>query len=285
MTAQDPPEAAHFLTRLDRAVTLFEALRDEWAAYLDQHPHRFTVHVDAAGRGELRVYRRLPLPNTLGLTLGEFLYQLRAALDNCLYAAAIIDSGSSPPPGGEVLQWPICETRAEWRNAQRRVRHLSDGLVTYLESMQPYHTQYPGWNCLRILHDLARIDRHRTLHLAALYPVNAKIWFDRAVIDEVEIHPGVVHHGSVLVSFRYTGTQPVKPEHIDGQFEFELEVADVVEAVGPTSSQPMRPYGSLERRLRAMYDVTGEYMETLIHLARNPESAEALLDGSADAQS
>ena len=37
----------------------------------------------------------------LRLTLG---YRLRAALDGCVYAAAVVDSGENPPPKGRDLR-------------------------------------------------------------------------------------------------------------------------------------------------------------------------------------
>jgi hypothetical protein len=56
------------------------------------------TEVDAEGNGRVRVVPREPVPHTLGLDLGEFPYQVRASLDNCLYAVAVIDSGQNPPP-------------------------------------------------------------------------------------------------------------------------------------------------------------------------------------------
>lgn len=43
--------------------------------------------------------RLIPLPEEVALLLGEYLYQLRSALDNCLYTVAIIAAGTAPPPG------------------------------------------------------------------------------------------------------------------------------------------------------------------------------------------
>lgn len=201
--------------------------------------------------------------------LGEFLHQLRAALDNCLYAAAVIDSGVSPPPGGDRLQWPICLTPADWKDSTRRYAHLSPDIIGALERIQPYNAECPDWNCLRILHDLARIDRHRTLSVVALYNSRVGLRFDERWITDVEMQPGIVHDGGVLVRFTYTGTVPLGREHIDGDFEFEVDVADVAESVGPAGGPPSRPWGPLDDRLRALYTGVVEYTEGLVHIARN----------------
>jgi hypothetical protein len=263
-----PAELTHFRARVERAGVHFKEFGDTWAAYLDQRPHRFSTTVED-GAGTLRVHREIPIPNELSLVLGEFCYQLRAALDNCLYAAAVIDSGQNPPPGASQLQWPVCTTRGEWANQRRRLKYLNDELVNYLESMQPYNTEFQGWNCLLLLNELARVDRHRNLHPVGLYPVKAKIQHDRKLVHDIEMHPGVIDDGGVLVTFRYTGDEPIGRAHIDGNFEFDVELAGLVEAMAP-DGDACRPYGSFEQRLRAIYEVTQEYMLTLVWGAQNP---------------
>jgi hypothetical protein len=68
-----------------------------------------------------------------------------------------------------------------------------------LERIQPYQAQRRDLNCLKILNDLARIDRHRTMHLvgacvvegglAVKAPPGSEITqarrVERPVIDEV----------------------------------------------------------------------------------------------------
>lgn len=268
-TDQGPPDLNHHRARLDRAAQHYERFGAIWHDYLDSRPHRLTTTVGPNGRGDLRLVRQDPIPRELALVLGEFLHQLRAALDNCLYAVAVIDSGVSPPPGGARLQWPICLTHAEWKSNSRRYAHLSPDIVDALERIQPYNAESPTWNCLRILHDLARIDRHRTMPVVALYHSHGGLLFDKRLITDIEVRQGIVQEGDVLVRFSYTGAEPLGPEHIDGDFEFDVDLADVVESVGPAGGPPSRPWGLLHSRLRALHDAVVEYTEGLVHIARN----------------
>lgn len=267
-----PPELEHHRARLARAAEHFEAFGALWRDYLNSRPHRLTTTVDPSGQGELRLIREEPIPRELALVIGEFLHQLRAGLDNCLYAVAVMDSGVSPPPDGERLQWPICLTPAEWKSNTRRYAHLSPDIVDALERIQPYNAAFPAWNCLRILHDLARVDRHRTLPVVVLYNSHDGIRFDKRWITDVDVQQGIVHDGDVLVRFTYTGAEPLGPEHINGDFEFDVDLADVAESVGPAGDNPSRPWGPLDSRLRALYDAVVEYTEGLVHIAGNPSA-------------
>jgi hypothetical protein len=228
--ALDVPELQHFRARLDRAAEHYKAFRSTWEAYLEERPHRLVAAVDDDGHGTLRMERVIPMPEELSLTLGEFLYQLRAALDNCLHAVAVIASGTNPPPGASALQWPICDTPAAFDKQRPRLKHLPARLVECLEAIQPYRAELPAWNSLRILNDLARVDRHRALH----------------------------------------GSGELRPEQIDGNFEFEVEISDVEPAPGP-DGKVMRPWGTLARRLRSLHQATLEYTEGLVHIATHAE--------------
>lgn len=105
-SSDDEEEGFHY-ARLDRATELYEQFWQVWANYLEQRPHRLTMDIDPDGSTRIRVERLTPIPLRLPLLLGEYLYELRAALDNCLYTVAVIDSEQSPPLNAELLEWPI----------------------------------------------------------------------------------------------------------------------------------------------------------------------------------
>ncbi|MGO4598502.1 hypothetical protein [Terrabacter sp. 2RAF25] len=226
--------------------------------------------VDADGRGTLCMKRVVPLPEELTLILGEFLYQLRAALDNCLYAVAVIVSGSNPPPGASALQWPICDTAEAFSKQRSRLKHLPERLVACLEAIQPYQADLPAWNSLRLLNDLARVDRHRALHLVTMVTVESTVVADNRVVKNPELNIGDLHDGGVILTFDYRGSEKLGPEHIDGQFEFDVELADVERSPGP-HGKVMRPWGTLARRLRSMHQATLEYTEGLVYIATHPD--------------
>jgi hypothetical protein len=128
------------------------------------HPFRVFVEVEDAGSGVVGIRRERPLPKQLPLIIDEFLYELRATLDNCLYEVAVIHSAQNPP-GASQLQLPIYSTPADWGRNVYRLKRLSDEHGQMLKRIQPYQAQRLNLNCLRGLNDLARIDRHRPMHL------------------------------------------------------------------------------------------------------------------------
>lgn len=267
----DLPELAQFRARLDRASASYKAFGAAWEAYLDERPHRLVTRVED-GAGTLQLKRVIPMPADLSLILSEFLHHLRAALDNCLYAVAVIDSGVNPPPGAGALQWPICDSSAAFDGQRRRLKHLRPDIVEALEAIQPYQAELPGWNALRLLNELARVDRHRSGHVFALVLVAARMQADKHVISDIRLlvdDTVDVDDGDVMVSFRYSGADELGPDHIDGDFEWEVDIAGFELAKGP-SGRVGRPWGTLASRLRSMHRATFEYTEGLLDLTLNP---------------
>jgi hypothetical protein len=109
------------------------------------------------------------------LQFGEMLYQLRAALDSCVYDAAVLEfGGQNPPPDEEQWNFPISATKKKFDNVVLRMKNLPTRLHGLLEAVQPYAGAVGRaigqvWDLgqvLYVLNEWARIDRHRRLHLA-----------------------------------------------------------------------------------------------------------------------
>jgi len=255
--------------RLERAEQHFEAFGEARAAYLDTKPHRLVRTIEIDGTVVVRLERASPLPVELSIEFGELLYELRAALDNSLYAVAVITSGESPPPQAGRLEWPIRETAKEWGSQAKRYSELPPEIVAALEAIQPYGVTTPGWNCLAILHELARLDRHRSPHRLALYLSHVRCFVDPMLGDIVRVREsGVVEEGDELVRVRVNDGEFVSPENFDYDAEFEVEATDVRESIGP-NGRSGRPWGSLDNRLPALIEATRGYAVDLIDLAHD----------------
>lgn len=141
----------------------------------------FLPRIDPQGNGSIRAVRVKPIPDEFSLRLGEMLYQLRSALDACVYQAAVLTTKSDPPPKETGLEFPITNDRDEFpKLAKRRLGGLPPDLVSEIEKVQPYNipTNLPQKKlisninrCLGILNDLARKDRHRKLHIVGSAPL------------------------------------------------------------------------------------------------------------------
>jgi hypothetical protein len=172
--------------RIDRAVHHSNEAAKIWNSLDIMHLLAVTLFVRDDGTGTLDVDQVEPLPETLELELGEYLYQLRAALDGAVYASAIQDSGQNPPPKASSIEFPICESKEEWPRQSRKIALLNDGRRRFIEVTQPF-AEPPleaslmvlnSNRCLRFLNELARIDRHRRLHTLV-----AGISLDRPLFD------------------------------------------------------------------------------------------------------
>lgn len=168
--------------RIERADSHRETFAKTRDRFLEGRPYRAAVQMEDDGTGRILVTIEDSLPVILALELGEMLYQLRSSLDGCIYQAAILDSGQNPPPDEKHLEFPICATAEDFENSARKIRPLSDERKVFIESIQPYNApeltaQQQSFNfniALGILHDWARKDRHRRLHLVGAWASGAQ---------------------------------------------------------------------------------------------------------------
>ncbi len=100
-------------------------------------------------------------PATLALILGDFVQNLRAALDH-----AVFDISASPQ--NKNSEFPIFRSPKEFEGQRKRkIGLLSDPVQAFIEEQQPSLPDPP--NLLWRLHDLATTDRHRTIPLLRAY--------------------------------------------------------------------------------------------------------------------
>jgi hypothetical protein len=125
---------------------------------------------------------------TLPLILGEYAYQLRAALDGLIWDAITFTQGAEPPSDANRLEFPILNGNVrDFKNCAFLTFPFPDKLKVWLESIQPGSAEKPlddpdrGLaNALEDVHNLARLDRHRRLRIIGAYPtqLHANIVFE-----------------------------------------------------------------------------------------------------------
>lgn len=72
----------------------------------------------------------------------------------------------TPPPDAGKLQFPVAVDEMDFRRQVKRLKSLPAEVIASLERAQPYQSpEGPRSNLLFWLHELARIDRHRNLHI------------------------------------------------------------------------------------------------------------------------
>lgn len=261
---QLPREVDIVRARLQRCQDHIDSFHSTWDKHLSSRPHSVGMDMDNEGNGRLYLIRHKEPPLILSLFLGEFLYELRAALDNALYAAAIIDSGDNPPPKADKLEWPICRSKEAWKRQRSRLSALSKELQDDLYAIQPFNAEAPGWNCLAILNDMARLDRHRAVHFITSFASDGWMKHDEELVTDLEVFPGPIQPDGTFVTFRWLGDFEITPEYLDGETEFDVDIEGVTLTPGPNSSTPSRPWGSLAQRLQALHRAVFEYTYGLL---------------------
>jgi hypothetical protein len=125
--------------RIKRAETHSAAFAQAWNALRDAEFYEPVCHIDTDGTGTIRC---LPIagvfPEDFPMMLGEILYQLRAALDNLIYDAAILDTGSNPPKNPRSLEFPIYKTKTAFDKNASKIAPLSDKRLSVARSSKLY---------------------------------------------------------------------------------------------------------------------------------------------------
>lgn len=157
--------------RVIRAAEIRTQIGELWGEYIDRVPRRFVVEpADAPDTWTLVLRTLEPMPTRLSTLFGEWLYELRAALDGLLYHLAVRDSGQNPPPAERGLMFPTFDDPAKFDDPSHRgrLKAVSDATFALLRHVQPFNAQ-PNHlsNVLWWLDELARIDRHRCGHALA----------------------------------------------------------------------------------------------------------------------
>lgn len=154
--------------RYDRADEHRTRLPSIWNDYISDHPFDFSLTHRGEGVHVLEAFEKWPIPADFVLELGEWLYQVRSCLDFIVWATAVYDSGESPPPDEDRLQYPVCATEKAWRENLRRLQPLHDDHLKMLYAVQPFQGDADA-NWLAMINRLARVDRHRRLNVGTAY--------------------------------------------------------------------------------------------------------------------
>src|SRR5438552_72455 len=127
--------------RVKRAQAHRDALAEAWNTSIRNDHYSVSARMEHDGTGRIIVRPKFPsLPASFSLEFGEMVYQLRAALDGCVYEAAIIETGKNPPPDENNLEFPVCDSpeRFKGNKATRNIAPLPQDCRDFIESVQPY---------------------------------------------------------------------------------------------------------------------------------------------------
>lgn len=141
-------------------------------------------------------------PAELGLILGDFLTNARAALDHVAWE--LVRTGSNPSPDrAHLVQFPICVTSDSDFDGRRSTQlpGVGDEVVAIIRRYQPYiRGQFTDTHPLAILNRLVRQDKHHEFHLALMQAVRLHAEVVAAQnFTPTRVEPGGVLMGDVTV--------------------------------------------------------------------------------------
>lgn len=174
--------------KLERARKHLKTLNLEMSEYLDRYPYSFELE-----RGQfnseyvLRAYTSEPPPLAWSALIGDFLQNLRVALEYLVWELARANVGSEPR---RKTSFPIYLKRKEFfSDGKLKIQDLASEPQSIIEEMQPYNRSYVSrsgvvnvhaikdfnrWyrgHILWTINELARRDRHQALRV-----VGAGMW-------------------------------------------------------------------------------------------------------------
>lgn len=203
--------------KLARAGELERELTSATSNWFESNPVGLEGETDADGWFVMRFRLLEPPPIRMGLLLGDWLNNLRGALDHLVWQL-VIANGQKPSWRNS---YPIVEHREKW--GERRSRDLAGVApeATHLiEEDQPFNALEPRKEPLWVLNHLNNVSKHRiippvvvsafewepTFHLAEEVPQDAR------AEHELRISRGPLRDGQVLGRVRLS--PPIEITHL-----------------------------------------------------------------------
>jgi hypothetical protein len=177
--------------RLARAKMHRNAFADHWNALIEHDAISIIVEFNPDRTGVIKFQRKSPYVNDASLELGEFFYQLRAALD-CLAFTAVRQKTGDPVSKEDSIYFPIADTVSRYDKQVKNLGAIPEQLRLWIKSVQPCfageNTDEPIGRIsllLELLHNCARKDRHR--RLTVLAPGGSELCVEISFTPHVEI--------------------------------------------------------------------------------------------------
>ncbi len=147
--------------KMERADEHLRTLTTEVTDFLDKNPQRVTREMDAEKTLYIyHVYTQAltPPPHRFGLIAADAIHNMRSALDHAAWQLALLRTDKP----NRSTAFPIFTQRDD-KALCRMVCSMPAQCQFALESIQPYHGEYPRLHLLAILHRLWNMDKHRAI--------------------------------------------------------------------------------------------------------------------------
>ncbi|MCV7442033.1 hypothetical protein H7K33_07335 [Mycobacterium paraense] len=211
--------------KLARAKMHRDALKADVEAFRAREPHDWvlqqTSYRDPNDRLTFRVVVKVneEKPDHWGLTVGDVLTNLRAALDHSVFGHAEARSTLTPQQE-RSLYFPILTDPQKWQATQANLSPLVDSAVlAVIDQSQPFHfTQQqggPDWHPLAVLNSLVNQDKHRAVRTVSYVNEDFDIVDSELPVASVDAQPVEMLDGAVVATVTLE-LPPPTPVRLDG---------------------------------------------------------------------
>lgn len=238
--------------KLRRASDHLEALYSGISAFTDGHPA--SLNRPRQLDPETWVCDAVlckPIPIEWSVALGEFVHNLRSALDNTVSLMSVFHGGSDARSA-----FPIYDTPDKFeRRGRRKIVGLPQEATAFIERLQPFASKAVIPHYLHSLEEMWNADKHRTLHPWGVQlgerDVTIRPHPETVVIVSEEWKSGVIHDGAEAL--RLTFSEPTYQVEMEGSVAFQI----VVE----TPDDPTGEYGGT---FMSLYDGVASVVHALL---------------------
>jgi hypothetical protein len=229
-------------SRINRAHGHCKAFVAGWKSLLESDSYSFSAEMKDERTWVVKAALLVPVRSELSLELGEFFYQLRAALNGAVYQTAEM-IGSKNSSNENRWEFPIYAKPNDFRNSALCKWDFPDQLRDWIESIQPYNAEKliglpDEWVCaaLQLLNECARKDRHRRLHLVAAVPIThigtVVVPSPAKVTSVMSIPANLLDSESEFLRFTADGLITGTDIDLKGKFTIEVSVDEIPGSVG-----------------------------------------------------
>lgn len=189
--------------KIARALELLLQFDDELHNYMDADPIRFQRQIQPDGETMVIALQVTePAPLNLSLLVGEITHQMRSALDHLAYAL-VLAAGNTPT---RRTAFPVLTIRPA--GGLRIDGGVSSAAMAVIEEFQPYQRMDATAHPLHLLTELWNIDKHRHLHLTALFAIGTHVFVgmpDGSAMVGGQFQTTAVGDDGALGVFRFEG--------------------------------------------------------------------------------
>lgn len=227
--------------KIERATRHLAVIKREVRAYQGSHPEFVEAKLDPILPGYDLYAQARPLSVGLSVKIGDFLFNLRSALDHLARGLVEAEGNTPVDVGGPRTAFPILETKPSNLTISGGI---DPNALKIVEKLQPYsQTGSQYWlSELWALNELNNIDKHRTLHFPTVTyasPGAQVIVIEPGppLSESALVHLGKVVSGEKLGSIkRSPNPDPTPRVEMRGQFTVEV----LMPAFGPTPRPSQR---------------------------------------------